>query len=147
MSENQQGQTISPEKAVLEFHKKYGHFIRERAGIPNQAIKDLRLRLILEECNEMVTALIRDDVTEIADGGADLVYVVVGTLISYGIPFDRIFQEVHRSNMTKTNSKAVEGEKYGTKTPKGTDYIPPDIKGILNLPIESTALEELYNIT
>lgn len=84
------------------------------------------------------------NLVEVADGIADSIYVLVGTAISYGIPIDRIFREVHRSNMTKTAIKAMDGHKYGTKTPKGPDYIPPDIAGILSRPNQLTKLETLY---
>ena len=32
---------------------------------------------------------------------ADLLYVVYGTAVSYGIDMDPVFREVHRSNMSK----------------------------------------------
>lgn len=132
------------EQSVKEFHEKYGHFIANKIGIPPQPIKDLRMSLCLEEMNEFITAVIRNDLGEIADGAADLIYVLVGTCISYGIPIDRIFQEVHRSNMTKTPVKAAEGEKYGTKTPKGPDYKAPQIDKILRFPLLATDLEHIH---
>ena len=130
------------EQSVLEFHEKYGHFIADEPRVPSQAIKDLRMSLCLEEMNEFITAMIRNDIPEIADGAADLIYVLVGTCISYGVPIDRIFQEVHRSNMTKTPVKVEEGQKYGTKTPKGPDYKAPEIDNILEHPTWPTYLEE-----
>jgi phosphoribosyl-ATP pyrophosphohydrolase len=111
--------------------------------VPNE-VKQLRSDLIMEEFNEFFTALLRNDLVEMADGCADLIYVLVGTMISYGIPIDRIFTEVHRSNMTKTPVKATNGKKYGTKTPKGPDYIAPDIKGIIAQPGNLTILESRY---
>ena len=134
---------LTPEESVREFHEKYWHLIASHPSVPSQVIKDLRLSLCLEEMNEFITAIIQNDFIEMADGAADLVYVVVGTLISYGIPFDRIFQEVHRSNMTKTASKAYEGQKYGEVNPKGPDYIAPNIKDILDHPDWPTQLEEM----
>lgn len=100
--------------------------------------------LIKEEYEELMLALENDDLVKIADGAADLQYVVIGTCTSYGIPSDRIFSEVHNSNMTKTAvpvKDATAGEKYGTKTPKGPDFIPPDINRILFHPSEMTNLE------
>ena len=38
---------------------------------------------------------------EVADALADLVYVIYGAALEYGIPLDRVFAEVHRSNMAK----------------------------------------------
>jgi predicted HAD superfamily Cof-like phosphohydrolase len=31
----------------------------------------------------------------------DSLYVIIGTAVSYGIDIERVFDEVHRSNMTK----------------------------------------------
>lgn len=149
----------SMESMVREFHEKYGHFISSKPTleeIPNNVI-ELRVELIQEEISETFRAMgcteyedgtsfhpLNDqNLVEIADGIADSIYVLVGTAISYGIPIDRIFTEVHRSNMTKMAIKAEQGEKYGTKTPKGPDFIPPDLKGILEHPERQTKLESL----
>lgn len=129
---------------LKEFHLKYGHYIQERPGQIPLAVKNLRINLIREEFEELISAIENDDLIEIADGAADLVYVVVGTCVSMGIQFDRVFSEVHNSNMTKTAipvKDASSGEKYGTKTPKGPNYIPPDINRILYHPSEMTNLE------
>lgn len=133
---------MSVEKMVLEFHEKYGHKISTSPQNPGFVVETLRMKLIQEEVNEeLLPALLKNDLLEIADGAADAIYVIVGTCISYGIPIDRIFAEVHESNMTKTPVKATDGNKYGTKTPKGPDYIAPDIEGILFNPGKETKLE------
>lgn len=131
------------EEMLLEFQTKYGHLIMTTptSHIP-EVVKQLRMKLIEEEQTELFKAIEDNDLVEIADGIADLVYVVVGTAISYGIPFDRIFREVHNSNMTKTAVKATEGAKYGTKTPKGPDFLPPNIWRILFEPGVKTELEQ-----
>jgi predicted HAD superfamily Cof-like phosphohydrolase len=131
------------EQSVKEFHEKYGHYSRtypSTAIIPD-AVKKLRIALIREEIEELLKAMEENDLVEIGDGGADSIYVIVGTMIAYGIPIDRIFAEVHNSNMTKTAVKAENGEKYGTKTPKGPDYRAPDVHGILFRPENPTLLE------
>jgi predicted HAD superfamily Cof-like phosphohydrolase len=110
----------SYESMVRDFHLKFGHLTNNSptVDLPESVIK-LRKSLIKEEVLETLTGIDSNDISEIADGIADAMYVLVGTAISYGIPIDRVFREVHRSNMTKTAVKAVDGEKYGTKTPKG----------------------------
>lgn len=136
---------LSIEKSVLEFHNKYGHMVSTQPNheVPPE-VKQLRLDLIMEEFKEFLDAFLRNDLVEMGDGAADLIYVLVGTMLSYGIPIDRIFSEVHRSNMTKTPVKAVRGKKYGTKTPKGPDYVAPDIKGIIAQPGNLTTLESRH---
>lgn len=135
----------SCEELIREFTTKFGHYMSSEPtiNIPDN-VKNLRVDLINEETNEMIdNGINEENLVEIADGAADAVYVIVGTCITYGIPFDRVFMEVHRSNMTKMAVKAEQGQKYGTKTPKGPDYIPPDIKGILENPEKLTHLEQI----
>ena len=93
--------------------------------------KDLaaqRVSLILEEAAEVCESLAKGDVVELADGLADLIYVVIGTAVAYGLPISELFDEVHRSNMTKNvcDEPLLKG-----KTSKGAGYSPPNIRGIL----------------
>lgn len=60
-----------------------------------------RLRLIQEELAELTKAMADGNIVEIADALADLHYVTFGTDIAYGLPMDKIFEQVHESNMTK----------------------------------------------
>lgn len=133
---------LTAEEMVKQFHSKYGHQISKlpTLEIPD-IVKQLRVKLIEEEYDELGQAIYSQNLTEIADALADLVYVLVGTAISYGIPFDRVFAEVHNSNMTKTPSKAYEGQKYGAVNPKGPDYMAPQIESILHKPEVPTDLE------
>lgn len=140
---------IDYEAAVMEFQKKYRHFIPDPSVEPHldidPAVYKLRIDLIQEEYKEIFDALEAGDIAEFADGVADLIYVLVGACIALSIPINRVFQEVHRSNMTKTPPSEINdaGKKYGTKTPKGKDYIPPDISGILFRSNRQTKLEEV----
>jgi predicted HAD superfamily Cof-like phosphohydrolase len=132
------------EDLVRAFHEKYGHLVsKQPTTLIPESVKDLRKELISEEYEELLEAIELNSLTDIADGAADLIYVIIGTCLSYGIPIERIFREVHNSNMTKTAIKAESGQKYGTKTPKGPDYKAPDIHRILFNPKTSTLLETL----
>lgn len=82
-----------------------------------------RLQLIIEEVAELVKALYDFDEIETADAITDLRYVVDGTAVTYGMPLDRLVDEVHRSNMTKTPG--------AHKPAKGSEFVEPDIRGIL----------------
>ena len=66
----------------------------------------LYMNLIEEEFNETLNAFIEDDLVEVADGLADMVWVIMGMCNSAGIDFDKIWKEVKSSNM----SKFVEGK-------------------------------------
>lgn len=93
--------TPDVEAMLADFHRWFEHTRRDSPGIPDDYTKALRLRLLREEFQETIDAIRADDLVEIADGLADLVYVAVGAAISYGIPFNDVFAEVHRTNMAK----------------------------------------------
>jgi predicted HAD superfamily Cof-like phosphohydrolase len=86
-----------------------------------------RMRLIGEETAELATAFYARDMVEIADALADLLYVVYGTAVSCGINLNPIFQEVHRSNMTKKGGHLNHHGKFV----KPATYEPPKILEIL----------------
>lgn len=110
---------------VAEFHYKFEHYTAIKTQIPPINVVVLRRRLISEEAMEFDHAASQGDLVEIADALADLLYVVFGSALAFGIPIDKVFAEVHRSNMTKQGK-----DEFG-KTIKGPDYTPPEIKGIL----------------
>ena len=58
---------------------------------------------------------------------ADLLYVVYGTAVSYGIDLEPVFQEVQRSNMSKVGGYKREDGKWV----KPATYSPAVIKPIL----------------
>jgi hypothetical protein len=119
----------TPEQMLREFHASKAIHGGLMPSGPTSAIpkwvRDLRMALLTEEVRELYDAAMADDIVKIADGIADIAYVVIGTAVAYGIPFDAVFAEVHRSNMTKVNTPE-EG-----KLVKGPGYEPPDIAGIL----------------
>jgi hypothetical protein len=119
----------APEQMLREFHQSkaiHGGLLppAPTTGIPDW-VRDLRIDLLAEEVQELADAMKAGDLTGIADGVADVVYVAIGTAITYGMPFSELLAEVHRSNMTKTNSPAE------AKLIKGLGYRPPDIAGVL----------------
>ena len=97
---------------------------RDRAG--------LRADLILEEAVETLNAIADRNIASIADGLADLIYVCVGTALEYGIPLDRVWDEVQRSNMSKVDSATGKVRKRADgKVLKPEGWTPPDIAGVL----------------
>jgi len=121
----------SPEAMLREFHASlnvHGGLMPEAptADIPLW-VSALRRDLLDEEVSELRDAMKAGDIVKIADGIADVVYVAVGTAVAYGVPFDAVFAEVHRSNMTKDNDPAK------GKLVKGPGYSPPRIAEVLGL--------------
>jgi NTP pyrophosphatase (non-canonical NTP hydrolase) len=70
-----------------------------------------RNSLLMEEVSELFSAIYRKDKIEIADGLADVLYIVLGTCGILDIPIEEVLEEVHRSNLTKDKG-AVKGEGY-----------------------------------
>jgi predicted HAD superfamily Cof-like phosphohydrolase len=112
---------------VEEFHRKFELRVEPAPAIPDEATRRLRVRLIQEEFDEVKEALAKEDLNGIAKELADLLYVVYGTAVSYGIDMDPVFREVHRSNLSK-----VGGYKRGDgKWVKPPTYSPAQIGPIL----------------
>lgn len=93
----------------------------------SQSLRDIRAGLIVEEAGEILSALVDKDETKLSDGLADLIYVTVGTALTYDLPLHDVFNEVHASNMTK----AVRSADDTTLKNKGDSYQPPDIERII----------------
>lgn len=132
---------------VREFHEAFDHPVRTT---PNADVAErvLRMNLIQEEVTELGEALdlfwVEDDMgnvlwrayahnphevntVEVADALADIDYVVQGAALTFGIPHDAVFDEVHRSNLAKVGGPVrADGKKL---KPEG--WTPPDIAGVL----------------
>lgn len=84
---------------------------------------DLRLKLIEEEYEEFIIALKYGDNVFTAKEAADLVYVVVGTCIALGIPFNEVFAALQVSNMSKIGPDGKVQLREDGKVLKGPGYI------------------------
>ena len=92
----------------------------------------LYMDLITEEYQETLSAFENSDLIEVADGLADMVWVIMGMCNSCGIDFDSVWEEVKASNMSKfPDGKAIKNE-YG-KIMKPDSYFKPNIKKVLGL--------------
>lgn len=113
---------------VQAFHRRFGFPSPDTflGGLPPEAWA-LRMRLILEELAETAKAYSIGSLDEFADGLADLVYVVLGTAVETGIPFDAIWSEVQATNMAKLGGSVD----AGGKLMKPPGWKAPDIASIL----------------
>jgi predicted HAD superfamily Cof-like phosphohydrolase len=80
----------SPSLLVLAFHETYGQPVRTEPvyDVPE---KLMRSELILEEASEFWDANKANDLVEMADALADLVYVAYGAAITHGVDVDASF--------------------------------------------------------
>ena len=146
--------------SVAEFHKTFKHPILPSPQIPSEDRCKLRVALIAEELKELEEAIRDKDLVEVADALCDIQYVLSGAILEFGLgdKFKELFDEVQRSNMSKTCKDMAEAEatqkfymdKDGTesyieesdghflvyrkgdnKTLKSVNYSPADLKGRL----------------
>jgi len=124
---------LDKHESVKQFHKIYNCYTQENPGLPNEEIRDLRRRLLKEEYEEYLEGEETDDLVEIADALADMLYIMYGTALAYGIPLDEIFDEVHRSNLSKLGADGKPIVREDGKILKGPDFFKPDIAKIMGL--------------
>ena len=77
---------------VKDFHESMGGYIKDPAmswhnNLPDEVLFT-RFRLITEEYAELVIALHENEIIEIADALSDLLYVVMGAGVEYGLHLD-----------------------------------------------------------
>lgn len=127
---------IAQEKVQL-FMERVGEPTPERPELGDLAEGQRRYAFIKEELEEYLEALLTDDLVKIADALGDLEYVILGTAVHHGIQLEPIFNEVHRSNMTKTPEavKTVRAHVTGEckRVVKGPGYEPPRLAELLML--------------
>lgn len=150
----------NPLTDVQKFHETFELPILEEPVIPDAKRCELRINLIEEELRELKEAIRDNDLVEVADAFCDLQYVLSGAILEFGLgsKFKTLFEEVQRSNMSKTCktlgiakatqkhyedkdgtvSKIVErGEEYivyrasDGKVLKSVEYSPADLKSLL----------------
>ncbi len=119
---------------VEEFHQAYGLPVRTTPGLDvGVGLQELRKSLMREELDEVCAAIDRGDLIEVADGLADLLYVVYGTALTFGIDLDAVVREVHRSNMTKLGPDGRPIYREDGKVLKGPGFELPRIAQVLGL--------------
>jgi len=119
---------MSDAQAMVEkFHRTFDILVHPSPTVVDEQTRELRIRLIQEEFEELKEALVRGDLESISKELADLLYVVYGTAVSHGIDLDPVFREVHRSNMSKVGGYKREDGKWV----KPATYSPACIEPIL----------------
>ena len=115
---------------VKEFQIAVGQCVGTKPEFPNGKERKLRIDLMLEEVKEYMESEDNEDLENLAKELADIIYIVCGTAVSYGIPLDKVFDEVHRSNMAKlVDGKPIRREDGKILKPEG--WMPPNIKEVL----------------
>tara|TARA_R110000772_G_scaffold95789_1_gene194138 strand:- start:8390 stop:8914 length:525 start_codon:yes stop_codon:yes gene_type:complete len=119
-------------ESVKDFHETFNHPVHETIEDRNHKLRELRLKLLYEEIEELSNAMGTDgtlhklcketigkpinnilyDKTESLDALCDIQYVLSGAVLSMGYTkvFDPAFLEVQRSNMSKMCSTMEQAE-------------------------------------
>lgn len=116
---------------VKEFMTVMGQEVKATPKIADYGTCILRLALIKEELGELKEAMLENDIVETADAIADILYVVYGAAVAFGIDIDEVFQEVHSSNMSKLDEDGNAIFDEMGKVMKGPDYFRPNIAQVL----------------
>ncbi len=126
--------TQSLTECVWEFHKVFGLPIIETPTLATQERFELRYSLIFEELCEFADAVKAEDLTAVADSLGDLLYVVIGAALEYGIPIDEVVEIIHTSNMSKLDVDGTPIYREDGKVLKGPNFLPPEdrIRNLLN---------------
>jgi len=120
------------QQQLLQFCASFIHLINSKPTLPNNySVNRLEHDLIQEECNELIDAIDTNNMIEIADGIADLIYVCLHTAVAFGIDIEPVFDEVHRSNMTKVWKDGSIRKAANGKVIKPPTYSLADIRGVL----------------
>lgn len=141
---------MNKQTMVREFMQAMNQDAPDGLNIPSATIRALRVSLIDEELFELLEAsglshasetipidgeivnVYTDngdaDIVQVADALADLLYVVYGAAVAWGINIDPVFGAVHQANMLKlTGPRRADGKQL---KPEG--WQPPDIRAVLD---------------
>ena len=73
---------------------------------------------------------VTNDLAGQADALVDLVYFAIGTAIMLGLPFEELWNDAHRANMTKVRGATHRGHPNDVTKPEG--WVPPKTVEILS---------------
>ncbi len=119
---------------VHQFHEVFGleYHDSPRADISTKII-ELRHRLMAEENDEYLEAAKAGNLNQVADALGDKLYILCGTIIAHGLQhkITEVFEEIHRSNMSKLDSEGKPIYREDGKILKSENYFLPDIEKVL----------------
>lgn len=119
---------------IMDFHQTFQCYIQRspNAVIP-QDVKVVRQRILQEEVDELEDAAKKEDLVAVADALGDIIYVALGTVISYGLQdkFEKVFAEIHRANMSKLDEQGKPIFRDDGKILKSKLYTAPKLEPII----------------
>ena len=131
---------------LWDFQSAYNSTINSKPTLISLDESNLRYNLGKEELDEYLEAVENNDLIEVADALADQLYILLGTMVAHGMGsvIEDIFDEVHRSNMSKLGVDGKPIYREDGKILKGPNFSPPNVSkylsdnGQLEIPFDET---------
>jgi len=123
-------------EAVKNFHEGFKQINGTEPALITHDEVQLRHRLMAEENDEYIQAAIEGTasaeqrLTGIADALGDQLYILCGTILKHGMQhiIEDVFDEIHRSNMSKLGPDGKPLLREDGKILKGENYFKPNLK-------------------
>ncbi len=122
-------------KKLQQFHETFRCHIEyaPTADVPRDEF-EVRIRLFEEELAEYRKAVEAKDLVAVADALTDMLYILLGTYVTHGLQdvAAELFDEVHRSNMSKLDGHGRPIHREDGKVLKSDGFSQPDLEAILS---------------
>jgi predicted HAD superfamily Cof-like phosphohydrolase len=120
---------------VRKFQEKFEVPMAEKPSFLTEEMFQFRFKFMMEELKEFQMGHDAQDMHEMADALVDLCYVVHGTALMMGLPWQALWTEVQKKNMQKVKAlhagESKRKSKYDVIKPAG--WTPPCHKTALGL--------------
>lgn len=132
---------MTPFEKVLEFHKKMELDINSPLTYEKLNFRtDLIYEEFVEVMDEVMPSLLQEkflrsseiNLLKLTKELADLMYVIIGTAITFGLPLELVFNRVHESNMSKLGNDGKPIYREDGKVIKGPNYQPPKLEDLFD---------------
>ena len=118
---------------LKNFRKRFGLGCPTMPQLLSPDALQFRQTLMDEELQEFRDAHAAGDLPEAADALIDLVYVAIGCALEMGLPWEELWADVQRANMSKVRaakpSDSKRGSTYDVVKPSG--WVPPQGAAII----------------
>ncbi len=109
---------------VEAFHKKFGVPLAGTPSFLDDDANRFRQKFMQEELDEYNEAYMAGDMLKAADALVDLVYVALGTASMMGLPWQQLWDEVQRANMSKVRATGADDSRSVRKS--ALDVVKPE---------------------
>lgn len=104
---------------LYQLHAKHGQLSADQPGHLTYRKALERIRCLQEEVAELTGAAATDDLPGVADALVDLVVFAKGTAVMLGLPWEALWDDVHRANLAKERGAGKRGFAVDLVKPPG----------------------------